>query len=531
MCAMDNRPVGVALELIRIYGYSLLEDPDRLSQLLEDRCGDSRREIFLISFALRELLKNGTLPDSNAFIAGGEQIEARLRDNLGFSKASAQWVTEAIYELITAGAEVGDDAADSRIEAHRGFLQNIGYVMAKRPRTVLVRKKALRNGLLLLAIIALFLGLFVRITGSRYMVSEDHGVLFLAHLSGPDAALGHVRLKAAQLAADQINAVGGVRGRPIRIRAHDVPQSPGDAAHIVGELMRDRSNAVAVSVCGDEVNAAISVVSDAREMPLIVTESPGMAVTMTAPDRPKLYPFRMNYDNLYKGYIAAYFLTQGIRRTAPALVIEAYNADSYEMREGFAAALGTYGGVTACELSSTRIGGVDRASVEQILMSGADSVVLLNGTTDVAPAIESLRRFGYDGVVVGMAFDDALDAGAGESLENTWWIVPAHHEDPQLQSFQAAYRNKYNESISTDDFVGKLFAYDAIYWVRDALARAPGFQGEAMRHAFMSTRNLALSHATLSMDPRTHGPWNKASALLYWTNGSAKYQRRFRPPA
>ncbi|MCL2684215.1 MAG: ABC transporter substrate-binding protein, partial [Synergistaceae bacterium] len=314
---MDNRLVGVAMDLIKIYGYSLLEDPDRLAQLLEDRCGDSRREIFMISFALRELMKNGSLPSAEAFASDSEKIEARLRENLGFSKAAAQWVTESIYELMSAGLEA--DEADSRVEARRGFLQNIGYVMAKRPRTILVRKKALRNGLLLLAIIALFLGLFVRITGSRYTVSADHGILFLAHLSGPNAAFGHVRLKAAQLAADQINAVGGVRGRLIRIRAHDIPRSLEESINAVGELMRDRSNAVAVSVCGDAVNAAMSSVADLREMPLIVTESSGMAVTMMDPDRPKLYPFRMNYDNLYKGYTSAYFLTHGLKRTKPAL--------------------------------------------------------------------------------------------------------------------------------------------------------------------------------------------------------------------
>ena len=525
---MDDRLVGVALELIKIYGYSLLEDPDRLAQLLEDRCVDSRMEIFMISFALRELLKDGTLSDPDAFASGSEKIEARLRENLGFSKTSAQWVTGAIYELMS--AEVEPEEADSRIEAHRGFLHNVDYRIASRPRTMRVRKKALRNGLLLLGIIALFLGLFVRITGSRYMVSEDHGILFLAHLSGPDAAYGHVRLKAAQLAADQINAVGGVRGQAIRIRAHDIPGSPEESANAVGELMRDRSNIVAVSVCSDEVNSAISAVADLREMPLIVTESSGMEVTMTTLDRPKLYPYRMNYDNLYKGYIAAYFLTQGLKRTRPALIREAYDNDSYEMSEGFIGALGIFGGVVASESVCTRTGGVDRASVESILASEADSVVLLNGSTNIGIAMNSLRRFGYDGVVVGMAFDEALDAAGGASLEDTWWIVPAHPDDPQLQSFQSAYRDKYNESIYANDFAGTLFAYDAIYWVRDALSRAAGFQGEAMRHAFMSTRNLALAHATLTIDPRTHGPWNKASALLYRSDDAAKFQRRFRPP-
>ncbi|MDR3076309.1 MAG: ABC transporter substrate-binding protein, partial [Synergistaceae bacterium] len=283
---MDGRPVGIAVELIRIYGYPLLEDPDRLAQLLEDRCPDSRREIFLISFALREVLKDGPLPSSEAFAARSEKIESRLRENLGFSKPDSQWVVQAISELMSTEVET---AAEPRIEAHSGFLQNIGYVMAKRPRTIMVRKKALRNGLLLMGIIALFLGLFVRIMGPGYTLSEEHEILFLAHLSGPDAAFGHVRLKAAQLAADQINAAGGVRGHAIRIKAHDIPQSPEEAARVAGELMRDRSNAAAISVCSDQVNAVISGLADAREMPLVVTESSGMSVTMAGSDRPRLY--------------------------------------------------------------------------------------------------------------------------------------------------------------------------------------------------------------------------------------------------
>jgi branched-chain amino acid transport system substrate-binding protein len=523
---MDDTPVRVAKELIKAYGYSLLEDPDRLGHLLEDRCGDAKREIFLLSFALREMLKGGPLPRHEVFAADCEKIEARISENLGFSKTASAWVTRAIGELLS--VEVPLDASESRLEAHRGFLQNIGSVMAKRPRTIIFRKKALRNGLLLLVIITLFLGLFVRITESRYTVSEEHGILFLAHLSGPGAALGHVRLKSAQLAADQVNTAGGVKGRMIRISAHDIPLLPEDAARATDELMRDKSNAAAISVCADEVNAAIARIADEREMPLVVTESSGMSVTMADPDRPRLYPFRMNYDNAYRGYIAAYFLTHGLKRAKPALVYEAYDADSGEMRDAFREAVDKFGGIVACEELWTRMG-IDRASVEEIGISGADSVVILNDEPNIAPVVNSLRRFGYDGTIVGLSFDEALNSEAGDSLDDSWWIVPASQDDPQLQSFQSSYRDKYNESVSGNDFPGTMLAYDAVLWTADALSRAPGFQGEALRHAFMSTRNLALSHATLTIDPRTHGPWNKASALLYRSSGAARFQRRFRP--
>ena len=346
---MDDRLVDVAEELIKLYGVSLLEDPDRLGHLLEDRRGEARRGIFVITFALRERLRDGPLPAPDAFAADSERVAARMRENLGFSEADARWAARAIASLLEAGAESAPD--ETRIEARRGFLRGIGYVIAKRPRTVLVRKKVLSNGLLLIAIIALFLGLFIQVSGPGFKKeSDDHEVLFLAHLSGPDAASGHVRLKAAQLAADQINAEGGVKRRFIKIRAHDVPRAPEEAARVVDTLLRARESLAVISVCGDDVNAAISGLADARETPLIVTESSGMAVTMAAPDRPRLYPFRMNYDNAYRGYLAAYFLTHALKRTRPALIREAYDADSYEMRDGFVSAVESFKDSVACSV-------------------------------------------------------------------------------------------------------------------------------------------------------------------------------------
>jgi branched-chain amino acid transport system substrate-binding protein len=525
---MNDDPVKIVRELIKSYGSSLLEDPDRLGQLLEDRCRDAKKEIFVLTFAMREMLKGGALPGPEAFAGNAERLKARFRENLGFSEPVAAWAVGAIGDFITWSAETAENS-DVRVEARRGFLPYIGSVMAKRPRTMLFRKKRLRNGLLLVSIIAVFLGLFIRVTESRYSISDEHGVLFLAHLSGPEAGFGHVRLKAAQLAADQINETGGVKGRPIRIKAHDIPRSPEEAAAAVDTLMRDKSNASVISVCTDAVNIAIAEIADVREMPLVIPESGGMGITMATGDSPRLYAFRLNYDNMYRGKIAAYFLTRALKRTKPALLYEAYNDASGEMREGFLRALSAYGGEAVREGAWTKLGGLDKASVGEIIISEADSVVMLNDTSDIVRVVSALREYGYGGVVVGLDFGESPDAAGSAVLDDSWWIVPASPDDPQLQSFQSSYRDKYNENISKDDFLGTLFAYDSVRWIEDVLFRALGFQGEAIRHAFMSTKSLELSHATLTIDPRTHGPWNKAAALLYRSGGGTRFQRRFRP--
>ena len=57
-------------------------------------------------------------------------------------------------------------------------------------------------------------------------------------------------------------------------------------------------------------------------------------------------------------------------------------------------------------------------------------------------------------------------------------------------------------------------AYDATYWLVDAIKRAGKAEGPAIAKALETTKNLKLNHATLTMDPATHNPLNKAGIIL-----------------
>ena len=526
---MNDIPVRLARELVKIYGFSLLDDPERLGQLLEDKCGEFQHEIFVLTFALREISKRGSLPSSSEFQDGRAWAEKQFRTNLGFDEATSRWAADAIADILI-DAEAATDAPSGHIEARRGFLRNIGLIgsrIARKPRTAPVRKKMLRNGLLLLGILALFFGLFVRMMGG-VLPAEEHRVLFLAHLSGSEAGRGHVRLKAAQLAADQVNDLG-IKGKPLRLQAQDIPTAPAEAVQTLRGILGDRRLIAMISACGEEVNAAIAGLSDEFELPLVVTESSGVSVTMASKERPWLYSFRTNYDDSYKGKLLAYFTMQGLKRARFALLTDRYDEHSAAIGEAFTEAVGPLGGEVLYSTSYTRRGALDRAGAAEILESGADAVVVANVDADVAQVVQMLRRSGYANAILGLAYSDAMQSAGAGQMNDSWWIVPASPDDPQLQSFQAGYRDKYNENVPRDDFAGTVLAYDSVRWMADAIYRAPGFQGEALRHAFLSTRNLALSHATLTVDPRTHSPWNKAAALIYCSEGRGRFQRRFRP--
>ena len=73
-----------------------------------------------------------------------------------------------------------------------------------------------------------------------------------------------------------------------------------------------------------------------------------------------------------------------------------------------------------------------------------------------------------------------------------------------------------------------ILAYDGIRWISNALYQASGYRGEAIRHALLATLNFPAVHATLTIDPRTHGPYNKAMAVVYCPNEKGIFQRRIR---
>ena len=75
---MSENIRDVLSELIDSYGINILEDPDRLSQFLEDRCALQAEEAFHLTFALRYLLKCGWRVNSARAVLDEEQEERCL---------------------------------------------------------------------------------------------------------------------------------------------------------------------------------------------------------------------------------------------------------------------------------------------------------------------------------------------------------------------------------------------------------------------------------------------------------------------
>lgn len=94
---MNDLPRQKLRELILYYGRSLCEDPRRCEALLKDHCGQHKREIAVLMFALRDQIPRDLLHDSAGTPASLLQarLVRRLYDNLGIAEVFAAWAVES----------------------------------------------------------------------------------------------------------------------------------------------------------------------------------------------------------------------------------------------------------------------------------------------------------------------------------------------------------------------------------------------------------------------------------------------------
>ena len=266
----------ILVEIIDSYGIKILEDPDRLAQFLEDRSSLRPEDTFHLTFALRFLLKCGWRPSRREYMKEGADYRASLESQLGFTKEQAAEVMKLInwlMEMEYGGSE--DEEETGAVVAVPGNLKKIAGGVANRPRTMRIRKKSLYNGIILIVSLAVLAALFFQIGNQRTPAGDELRIAFFAPMSGPDARLSHVQLKAAQLAVERINSRGLARGEyKLKVIGFDLPADPAAAERAVENVMKDKSMLVMVlgraSAAKTLAPLADEVIGDFCELPEIL---------------------------------------------------------------------------------------------------------------------------------------------------------------------------------------------------------------------------------------------------------------------
>lgn len=350
------------------------------------------------------------------------------------------------------------------------------------------------------------------------MTSSRFVVAVAALLAGCQSNSGPVRLGlaiglkeagtipmklAAELAVKEINAQGGVKGRPLELLERDDRSSEDSAQAVAFDLYRSDAVAVIGGAYSSATLAAAPIYNGGREPMVQLSPSASSPLLTTAGP----YTFRLCPSDLgYGAALAQAARDRGFRRAAVLYVNDEYGRG---VRRTFTEEF-TRGGGQVVELAPFLSSAPDvQAYLDRIAYRKQAQVIILAANQDEGlPALRQIlaAKLGLpvmagDGMVGAERTNPALMEGV---LVSSAYLVG--DASARNQSFVATYRKTYPDAGPPDQ--GAAATYDAVYLlarviaeggasrakVRDALARVgltdPAFDGVVGRIAFDSAGDV-----------------------------------------
>lgn len=346
----------------------------------------------------------------------------------------------------------------------------------------------------LMMVVALALSLVVAAcAGKPSSTSTSTPVVLgmLAPLTGSGARFGQSQRDAVQLAIDEVNAAGGVAGRPVSLVIEDTKTEPPTAVTAFGRLSQ-RADIVALfgSAASLDVPAYLPQV-DAARIPHLLPVSVLPSIT----DSGSTWTFRSALNDKIAAKKMADFVVKELHATKVALLIEdsAFGATGLV----FAKHLESLG-VQPTTVERLKRGDVDlRSQLTRIQKTGATHIQFWGYYSEYALAAKQLKELGYAATLMGNQApvnEKTLElAGpAADGVLNICLFVPTN-EAPAAKAFTQAYRKKYG--ADPDTWAAQ--SYDAMNLLTKVM-RSQGVDRDKIRQGLRDARDFTGLTGTLT---------------------------------
>ncbi len=349
----------------------------------------------------------------------------------------------------------------------------------------------------------------------------------LVALTGPSATWGQSEANALKLAVDKINAAGGVNGKKIEVIAYDSRADKLEAVNVVKRMV-EQDKVVAIIGPGQSgVANAVREVNNSAKVPLIATTATNPKVTVADDGSVVPFTFRVCFIDPFQGTVAAQFALKDLQAKSAATLYDVGDEYSQFLSKYFVEAFEKGGGkIIAAE--AFRSGELDfRAQLGKIKEGNPDVIFIPTMQKEAALAAKQARDLGITATLIGgdgWGSPDIFEL-AGPAIEGAYFVNLAALEDPTIQEFLKEYRDKFGADPVLPN---PLMSYDAMIWLGDALKRAGGTgDGDALRTALESTKDLQVLTGKLTIDATTHNPLNKPAVIQQCKDGKFTYVKTF----
>ncbi len=303
-------------------------------------------------------------------------------------------------------------------------------------------------------------------------------------LTGKQAKFGEIMKRSYEMAVDEINARGGIKGKKLSLSFEDSGAKPEIARAIVEKLIDVKKQPLIVGEYTSSCAKAVAAVAEERKTPYLIVASADDDITR----QNYKYVFRQNEVNDHYADALVSFLEEVVRPKTMAILYEssAFGTSGAAAMERDAQKIGT----TVVLKEKFETGAIDfRPILGKVRAAQPDVVYTVSYANEAQLLMKQVKELRidaklYSGGAAGFAIPEFIE-GAKDAAE---YVVSATLWTPQLnyrgaKGFADKYKSKYGEYPSYHG----ASAYAALFVVRDALERAKSWTQDGIRDALKST--------------------------------------------
>jgi branched-chain amino acid transport system substrate-binding protein len=343
-----------------------------------------------------------------------------------------------------------------------------------------------------------------------------------ASMTGGTAHFGQDTDKAARLAVEQLNAAGGVLGKPLELVTLDTRGDSAEAANAVTRLIDVEKVTAVLGEVASSLSLAGGRVAQRRGVPMISPSSTNPKVTAVGD-----YIFRVCFIDPFQGTVMANFAAKSLKLTKVAILKDIKNDYSIGLADAFRSAFTGQGGTIVVEQSYSQ-GDTDfSAQLTAIKSSPAQAVFVPGYYSEVGAIARTAQRLGVKLPLLGGDGWDAPDLIkiGGDALEGSYYSnhFALDMAAPKAEKFIADFEKKYGEKPTGLGALG----YDAVIVLADAITRAGSVDQKAIRDALAQTKAFDAVTGKINIDAERNA--QKSAVVLKIAGGAAKFESLVEP--
>ncbi|MBZ2172263.1 ABC transporter substrate-binding protein [Nitratidesulfovibrio sp. SRB-5] len=299
-------------------------------------------------------------------------------------------------------------------------------------------------------------------------------------LTGGQAKFGEIIKKSMEIAAEEINAKGGVKGGKLVLRFEDSQGKPEIARSIAEKIIDVQKQPLLFGEYTSACAKAVAAVAEERKTPYVVVASAADEITQ----QNYKYVYRINPTNAYYASGLLSFMDKVVKPKTMVILYESSDFGTSGAEEMAKSA--EKAGIKVLMKEKYEKGAVDfKPVLSQVKAQNPDVIYMVSYVMDAALLMRQIKELRIDarlfaGGAAGFAIPEFID-NAKDAAE---YVVTATLWSPQV-SYPGAreFAEKYKAAHGDYPSYHGALAYSSVYVVKDAVERAKALTTEDINAA------------------------------------------------